>query len=252
MALVQQHYSLPNTSLGKTPNTLSPTSASIQSPKPGLGSTATHPPSSSTNTKALRHWQSQPSLRSKASIQLNQIHVQAQIPHHSTTIQPNKKTLPLTTTLLVRSDLNRTQHKMMLQRQSFLADDKHHLDHPTNMKRLTKEMDRINREYRCVRHYEDPMVESFLRVTLPQPTLNNLSSSGSSFTSTLSSEVVTPPLLQRRASDFMLLQQRRNSNISVHSAILERTHPVPSCHFLTRWFKPSLPPTKRRHSHFTC
>ncbi|KAI7876404.1 hypothetical protein K492DRAFT_172594 [Lichtheimia hyalospora FSU 10163] len=60
--------------------------------------------------------------------------------------------------------MSRTQQKLMLQRQCFLADDKNYLDHPTNMRRLTKELDRVNREYRYIRHFEDPLAASFRRV----------------------------------------------------------------------------------------
>ncbi|CAO3631501.1 unnamed protein product [Mucor fragilis] len=63
-----------------------------------------------------------------------------------------------------QSELSRTQHKMQLQRLSFLTNDKNYLDHPQNMKRLTKELDRVNREYRNVRRYEDPVKESFKRL----------------------------------------------------------------------------------------
>ncbi|KAI8062717.1 hypothetical protein BC940DRAFT_308206 [Gongronella butleri] len=62
---------------------------------------------------------------------------------------------------------NRTQRKLWLQRQSFLADDKNCLDHPANMKRLTKEMERVNREYHCLRHFQDPLLESLRRLVTP-------------------------------------------------------------------------------------
>ncbi|ORZ25576.1 hypothetical protein BCR42DRAFT_400458 [Absidia repens] len=59
---------------------------------------------------------------------------------------------------------SRTQRKLWLQRQSFLADDKNYLDYPSNMKRLTKEIDRVNREYRCLLHYQDPLLDSIKRI----------------------------------------------------------------------------------------
>lgn len=62
------------------------------------------------------------------------------------------------------SELSRTQHKLQLQRLSFLTNDKNYLDHPQNMKRLTKELDRVNREYRNVRRFEDPVKESLKRL----------------------------------------------------------------------------------------
>ncbi|KAI9275143.1 hypothetical protein EDC94DRAFT_592225 [Helicostylum pulchrum] len=59
---------------------------------------------------------------------------------------------------------SRTQHKLQLQRLFVLTNDKNYLDHPKNMRRLTKELDRVNREYRCVRRFEDPVQESFRRL----------------------------------------------------------------------------------------
>lgn len=67
-----------------------------------------------------------------------------------------------------QTELNRTQHKLQLQRQSFLANDKDYLNHPKNMKRLTKELDRINKEYKCLRQYHDPLSESFKRLSYSQ------------------------------------------------------------------------------------
>jgi hypothetical protein len=104
------------------------------------------------------------------------------------------------------TEISRTQHKLMLQRQSFLADDKNYLDHPDNMRRLTKELDRVNREYRCVKQYQDPFALSLKRVMQQQqqcPSLlvsnSTLSSAASSWSST-SSQHLIPPQLQRRAS----------------------------------------------------
>ncbi|KAI8993444.1 hypothetical protein BDB01DRAFT_776350 [Pilobolus umbonatus] len=61
-------------------------------------------------------------------------------------------------------ELSRTQYKLQLQRQSFLTHDKHYLDHPKNMIRLTKELDRVSREYRLIRQFEDPIAQSFERL----------------------------------------------------------------------------------------
>ncbi|CAO3622747.1 unnamed protein product [Cunninghamella blakesleeana] len=144
----------------------------------------------------LRHWSSQPNLRSKASVSLVPMHAQAKTyqqnhPHHCkeekkeendhyTSLNPlntiayvarkKKHTYTSSSSLLLSSssssDINRTQQKLMLQRQCFLADDKNYLDHPSNMKRLTKEMDRINREYNSICQNEiNPMKESILRIT---------------------------------------------------------------------------------------
>ncbi|ORX59689.1 hypothetical protein DM01DRAFT_1333147 [Hesseltinella vesiculosa] len=211
--------------------------------------------------RTLRHWQSQPLLRSQASTHVFLGHAQAQPYSSNSRSKQPKATSPLA--LSLDKTPTRTQHKLLLQRQSFLADDKHHVDHPANMKRLTKEIDRVNREYRCLRMYEDPLVESFLRVMSPPPpappthtstspflpqdlstsSSSSISSAASSpFPSVLWSDPHQPyqhPLLQRRASDLMLrYPDRRNSSSSAHSAILERSH----ASIFNRWFKPSLPP----------
>ncbi|KAI8584440.1 hypothetical protein K450DRAFT_216433 [Umbelopsis ramanniana AG] len=59
--------------------------------------------------------------------------------------------------------MTRTQQKLLLQRQHFLADDENNLAHPRNQLRLTKEMEHVNREYMYVRRYQDPMSESLIR-----------------------------------------------------------------------------------------
>ncbi|KAI8967023.1 hypothetical protein BDF20DRAFT_347836 [Mycotypha africana] len=63
------------------------------------------------------------------------------------------------------TELSRTQCKLQLQRLSYLTNDKDYLDHPQNMRRLTKELDRIDKEYRNVRRFEDPMRASLKRLT---------------------------------------------------------------------------------------
>lgn len=94
------------------------------------------------------------------------------------------------------SDISRTQYKLQLQRLSFLTNDKNYLDHPQNMRRLTKELDRVEREYKNVRRYEDPLKQSFERLlkhrksspVMTIPTKNSGSSeSGSSYGSSYSS-----------------------------------------------------------------
>ncbi|KAG1106509.1 hypothetical protein G6F42_016724 [Rhizopus arrhizus] len=124
-----------------------------------------------------------------------------------------------------KSELSRTQHKLMLQRQSFLADDKNYLDHPDNMRRLTKELDRVNREYKCVKQFQDPLALSIKRVTeLQQQQLPLLvsntpqSSSAASSWSSSCSSLSIPPKLQRRASshtvhDYLMnfKEERRHS-----------------------------------------
>ncbi|KAI8075929.1 uncharacterized protein B0P05DRAFT_588346 [Gilbertella persicaria] len=105
------------------------------------------------------------------------------------------------------TELSRTQHKLMLQRQSFLADDKNYIDHPQNMRKLTKELDRVNKEYRHLKQFQDPLLLSLRRVTAlqDQPSLSSSCSSSYSFVSPSppSSSLFMlspPPHLQRRAS----------------------------------------------------
>ncbi|KAI8366787.1 uncharacterized protein BYT42DRAFT_587875 [Radiomyces spectabilis] len=64
---------------------------------------------------------------------------------------------------------SRTQHKLMLQRQSFLADDKNYINHPANMRKLTQEMHRISREYQFLRQFENPWMASLKRVMASRP-----------------------------------------------------------------------------------
>lgn len=101
-------------------------------------------------------------------------------------------------------EISRTQHKLMLQRQSFLADDKNYLDHPDNMRRLTKELDRVNREYKCLKQYQDPFVLSLKRVMQQQldspPSLIMSPISSASSSPSSSSFLSIPPRLQRRGS----------------------------------------------------
>ncbi|KAL1923563.1 uncharacterized protein VTP21DRAFT_8543 [Calcarisporiella thermophila] len=62
-----------------------------------------------------------------------------------------------------QSGMSRTQQKLLLQRQHVLAEDPNHLAHPRNQRLLTKEMERLNREYACLRRFEDPLLESLQR-----------------------------------------------------------------------------------------
>ncbi|KAL1923479.1 uncharacterized protein VTP21DRAFT_8459 [Calcarisporiella thermophila] len=59
--------------------------------------------------------------------------------------------------------LSRTQQKLFLQRQHVLAEDPNHLAHPRNQRLLKKEMERLNREYVCLRRFEDPIMDSLQR-----------------------------------------------------------------------------------------
>ena len=60
--------------------------------------------------------------------------------------------------------MSRTQQKLMLMRQHFLADDENYLNHPRNQVKLTKVMERINREYDSITMFRDPVIESLQRV----------------------------------------------------------------------------------------
>lgn len=62
------------------------------------------------------------------------------------------------------SGISRTQQKLLLQRQHFLADDENYLIHPRNQLRLTKVIERINREHAAITLFRDPIIESLQRV----------------------------------------------------------------------------------------
>ncbi|KAG0029186.1 hypothetical protein BGZ81_004048 [Podila clonocystis] len=55
---------------------------------------------------------------------------------------------------------SRTQQKLWLQRENLYTADEDEMAHRG---RIQKEMDRINREYKCVRMGQDPSIESMLR-----------------------------------------------------------------------------------------
>ncbi|KAI8884859.1 hypothetical protein K501DRAFT_284666 [Backusella circina FSU 941] len=63
----------------------------------------------------------------------------------------------------LNNNMTRTQQKLMLQREQTLVSDENSVSHPKNMLRLTREMEKIGREYRCVKRYEDPMMASLMR-----------------------------------------------------------------------------------------
>ncbi|CAG8687451.1 13490_t:CDS:1, partial [Racocetra persica] len=60
--------------------------------------------------------------------------------------------------------ISRTQQKINLQRDSFLADDENYIIHPHNQRRLTRAIERINREHVAISLYRNPMIESLQRV----------------------------------------------------------------------------------------
>lgn len=160
---------------------------------------------------------------------------------------------------------SRTQHKLQLQRLSFLTNDRNYLDHPKNMKRLTKELDRVNREYRCVRRFEDPINESFRRLNqkeacakLIHPQINtatstiattisrsdsNSSSSSSSNSSSLSSSAEQNGFLGR-----WFAQQENNSGLI--SSNLNNTHIIVDANSVVYSFHPTIANSmKRRTKH---
>lgn len=59
--------------------------------------------------------------------------------------------------------MTRTQQKILLQREQSLVHDENNIAHPKNMIRLTREMEKMGKEYRCVRKYQDPMMDSLKR-----------------------------------------------------------------------------------------
>lgn len=61
------------------------------------------------------------------------------------------------------SGMTRTQQKLLLQREQSLIHDENNIAHPKNMIRLTREMEKMGKEYRCVRKYQDPMMDSLIR-----------------------------------------------------------------------------------------
>lgn len=118
---------------------------------------------------------------------------------------------------------SRTHHKLQLQRLSFLTNDKNYLDHPKNMKRLTKEIDRVNREYRCVRRFEDPIQESFRRLNEKKAGVNSTPEIQMTATSTAATTI-----LRRTDTDS---SSSSSSNSSSLSSSAEQQNG-----FLGRWF----------------
>ncbi|KAI9595249.1 hypothetical protein BDF19DRAFT_422922 [Syncephalis fuscata] len=78
-------------------------------------------------------------------------------PANMATTAPNANTNPT---------VSRTQHKLLLQRQHFLAEDEQYLLHPRNQLRLTKELERVRRSLVGVRRNGDnPILQSLSRVS---------------------------------------------------------------------------------------
>jgi hypothetical protein len=60
--------------------------------------------------------------------------------------------------------ITRTQQKLYLQRQHFLADDSTSLNHPSNQKIITKMYEKVQREWKSITRLENPMLASLERV----------------------------------------------------------------------------------------
>lgn len=200
-------------------------------------------------------------LRSPPSIQLStytaHAHTNSSDLDTATTNEDDNKKLQ-------QQQQSRTQHKMMLQRQSFLADDKNYLDHPDNMRRLTKEIERVNREYRCVRQFQDPFALSVQRVLLLQSSTyveyNYTTTTTPTTTSSIASSICSsnhsqsPPKnkLQRRASshtvhDYLLnFKEERRHSFSIFNDKSSSTVSATTPGFMNRIFfgsNQSLSPT---------
>lgn len=132
-------------------------------------------------------------------------------------------------------ELSRTQQKLQLQRLFFLTNDKNYLDHPQNMKRLTKELERVNREYHNVRRYEDPIKESFKRLVeqhqhIFQPSRHNiLETSISHWNNTNEASQSSSSSCNSISSKMSI----NSNNDSVYSDSTEKSS------FLSRWFNNS-------------
>lgn len=133
----------------------------------------------------------------------------------------------LANTIDNRSNSSRTQHKLQLQRLSFLTNDKNYLDHPQNMRRLTRELDRVDREYRNVRRYEDPLKQSLKRLQQQKSITTSIAVDLDS-TSTISST-------SSSSSSSSL-----NSN---YSTTTDKTN------FLSRWFNDITPSKEITSNH---
>lgn len=91
--------------------------------------------------------------------------------------------------------MTRTQQKLLLQREQSLIHDENNIAHPKNMIRLTREMEKMGKEYRCVRKYQDPMMDSLKRCQQlkSKPVLHTRT-----FSTSLISQESIPHMEQRR------------------------------------------------------
>ncbi|KAI8145741.1 hypothetical protein BJV82DRAFT_23436 [Fennellomyces sp. T-0311] len=127
--------------------------------------------------------------------------------------------------------ISRTQQKLLLQRQHCLVDDENNLAHPRNMRRLTHEMERVAREYRCVRRYRDPMLESLERClgkeSPPQRLQPSNRTRSSSVLPTSHSHDIPAPhseqrqAIHRRQHQLKMLAMNNNKNNSQPSTLAQ-------------------------------
>ncbi|KAJ9085287.1 hypothetical protein DSO57_1015491 [Entomophthora muscae] len=147
---------MPSTSIIETSNPSSrPHSAEPEAPSPVQTSSNQDSPAHVVPTVApLRPTDIGPRLTASSSgSSLNNAHSG---PHQST-----------------QQQLTRTQQKLLLQRQHLLSDDDHTVAHPQNHLRLTKEAERVNREYGWTRRHHNPVFESLMRVMSQKPGNSN-------------------------------------------------------------------------------
>ncbi|KAL9546760.1 hypothetical protein MBANPS3_006506 [Mucor bainieri] len=87
------------------------------------------------------------------------------VEHANGSSSSNKKVSNVASAAIAQqpSGITRTQQKLLLQREQSLIHDENNIAHPKNMIRLTREMEKMGKEYRCVRKYQDPMMESLVR-----------------------------------------------------------------------------------------
>ncbi|KAG2208750.1 hypothetical protein INT47_007849 [Mucor saturninus] len=105
--------------------------------------------------------------------------------------------------------MTRTQQKLLLQREQSLIHDENNIAHPKNMIRLTREMEKMGKEYRCVRKYQDPMMESLKRCqqAKSKPSLHTRT-----FSSSFIAQPALPHMEQRRQILLKTALQHQQAN----------------------------------------
>ncbi|KAI7904248.1 uncharacterized protein BX663DRAFT_559955 [Cokeromyces recurvatus] len=161
-----------------------------------------------------------------------------------------------------------TQQNLVFQKQSSLVGDKNSLNHPKNVLQLTNEINRVNREYKSLKQYQDPLKLSMQRVQakiirnkLPikdsiSPLSSSSSSSASSSAASSYSSVSSMFLLQRHQrrtssyNDYLMKSHnkddRRHSLSSYFFSDSNKTLASPG--FIGRFFHGSPINNQQRHS----